>query len=117
MTILDDVKKVVIGYEDDDAYDNELLAYIDFAIGDLLEIDACLPPADLSKAEYSQVFKMTENVAYQYLVRQYVTLSVRLSFDPNGTSTIIKALEDKKKEILYRLSKLNTEEGGTVGGR
>lgn len=117
MSILSEIKKVIIGYEDDNGFDNELLAYIDFAIGDLVEIESCKKVEDPSSASMDDLYIDTEDDSYKYLVRQYILLSVRLSFDPPTISTLYQALDGKKRELMYRLTNYKTKEGGYQHGR
>ena len=40
---------------------------------------------------------------YEHLVRKYVSLKVKLNFDPPASSTILQALTEELKEAEFRL--------------
>ena len=118
MTILSELKTVIIGYDDGtEAFNDELLLHLSNAVGDLLEIEAVLPTDDLANVEYAHILKPTTDAAYPHLVKQYIYTSVKLGFDPPAVSSLTTLLDNKRKELIYRLTYLKTEEGGTEGGR
>lgn len=102
-SILHTIKKMMGIPPQDEAFDAELLVFINSAISTLHQIG--VGPAE-SVVVVDKETEWTALVADEIILsmaQSYIYLSVRLVFDPPGTSFIIEALKEQMKELAWRL--------------
>lgn len=117
-SILKTVKKVVNIHPDDSSFDTDILLAVNSAFSALSEIgfpsifsvEGLLPIED-DKPEWSQLGLDPEPLG---LVKTYIGLKTRMSFDPPGTSFLIKVVEDQIKEHEWRLQNIHDETADAV---
>lgn len=99
MTILSDMRSV-LGIEPDcDEFDTDLLLHINSSIMTLSQIiDVMLPEVDAS-TEWAALC----SVEHYQAVRTWLSLELRIVFDPPATSFALSAIQDKATELLWRL--------------
>lgn len=105
-SILDSVKKVLGIDASYTAFDLDVTMHINSAFATLHQMGVgpaepfFLDEANPKASTWSEVI---ENRSELNSVRTYVYLSVRLIFDPPGTSFVLTALEKQKEELGWRL--------------
>lgn len=103
-SILDSVKKVLGIGPDDDSFDVDIILFINSTFATLNQLG--VGPADAFTIEdkepkWSAFIGSATNIAS---VKQYVAMSVKLAFDPPGTSFAIESTKTIKDELGWRLS-------------
>lgn len=104
-SILKSVKKILGVDPADTAFDLDIITYVNSAFSTLHQLG--LGPADGFMIEDDEALwvDFIGATSPQYnLVRTYVSLRTRISFDPPTTSYLIGALEKQISEFEYRLS-------------
>lgn len=103
-SILQNVKKM-LGLETNyTPFDQELTIYINSALFTLMQLGVG-PSEGFDVDWYDQTWTdfLGDQLTQLKAVKEYVYLSVRLVFDPPNSSSVIKAFEDRKKELEWRL--------------
>ena len=105
-SILKSTKKTLGLSEDYDAFDQDVITYINSAFFTLYQIG--LGPADGfmiegDEEDWEEFTGAPVGRSALNAVKTYVSLYVRLLFDPPGTAHHIKAAEEQKTELLHRL--------------
>lgn len=98
-TILEDVKKalgIIPGY---DAFDDQILLYINSARMDLAQ----LGPKCLTTVQKDSNWSIFENIDDEAAIKSYIALKVRLMFDPPGNSFLVTAYQKLIEEAAWRL--------------
>lgn len=98
-TILEDVKKalgIVPGY---DAFDDQILMYINSARMDLAQ----LGPKCLGIIEKESQWSVFPDINDEAAIKSYISLKIRLMFDPPGNSFLVTAYQKLIEEAAWRL--------------
>lgn len=108
-SILDSTKKAIGLTSEYDVFDADIIMYINGAFGTLHQLG--VGPEDGfeisgSNETWDTFFaSLPKNKAYN-LVKTYLTLRVRLSFDPPDRSFVLDALKEQIKEHEWRINAL-----------
>lgn len=116
-SILDTIKKMVGLPSADTSFDTDILIHINSAFTVLHQLG--VGPTDGFRILSNEIF-WSEFLSGQIpldMVKTYVYLYVRLLFDPPGNSFAVKAIEDQKKELEWRINVQREEELWTPGMR
>lgn len=108
-TILEDVKESLDISSEDDAFDTELVIHIGAAIQTYEQ--ACRYPFVCSYKKDTLWESIDIPDQNKDLLKQYVYLQTRITFDPPAPTTL-GAFKDLAKDILLRGSVKVTEKGG-----
>lgn len=100
-TILQDIKKL-LGPENDDAFDAEILIHVNSAIGTLSQIGACKEDAEVTAdTNWTDIF---ESTAAANKSKLYIYYKTRLGFDPPQSSYAIESIKTLVDEELWRIN-------------
>lgn len=100
-TILQDIKKL-LGPENDDAFDQEILIHINSAVATLSQIGACAEGAEVTAdTNWSDIF---ESQAAANKSKLYIYYKTRLGFDPPQSSYAIESIKTLADEELWRIN-------------
>lgn len=102
MTILNDVKKTVVGVSET-GFDDELLVHINAAIGILtehkvVELDGIIVDANTEWPMFDD-----DKSRLLYYCKMFIYKKVKMGFDPYPNATLHEALEASIKEWLGRV--------------
>ena len=102
-SILVSIRSILVGNEDDDSFDNELISCINLALNNLTDVG-------IGPKEGFEITGATETWT-EFLgadkpilnrTKKYVELETRLLFDPPTSSYVLEALQKKADEALVR---------------
>ena len=100
-TILQDIKKL-LGPENDDVFDSEILIHINSAVATLSQIGACIEDAEVTAdTNWSDIF---ESKAAANKSKLYIYYKTRLGFDPPQSSYAIESIKTLADEELWRIN-------------
>lgn len=103
-SILTSVKKNLGIHEDDDSFDPDVTIFINSAFATLNQLGVG-PDDGFEIVDASSKWDdFTDGDPKLNGVKNYVTLKVRIVFDPPATSFVLAALEEQVKELEYRLN-------------
>lgn len=103
--ILAAVKTYLMVDEEITSFDEEIQTHIAASISTLEQRGLNVPPGfDImdSNVTYSEL--CSSDIALEGLVRSYVSISVKIIFDPPASSTVASSYEQRKKELEERVS-------------
>ena len=112
--ILESVRRSVVGFEDDEHFDPELVMHINTAFMILTQLG--VGPSNgfsITQESPKKWAEFTQDEESLEAIKTYIYIRVRLMFDPPSNSFLIDALERTARELEWRL---NVEEGGTLIG-
>lgn len=102
-SILTSVKKAIGGiYEDDEDFDSDIIMFIN---SELAELDQLGVGPKGGFAIEDKTAKWSDFITDNRLnfVQQYVTLKVKMVFDPPSSSFVLEALNRKCEELKWRI--------------
>ena len=108
-SIFNSVKKVVGLLGDDDSFDEDILLHINSVVSTLRQLGLSIP-ADFYVRDDVQTW---QNLLGEFrdldLVKSYMTMKVRLMFDPPSSSFGLKSMEEMVKEYEWRINVLTDQ--------
>ena len=108
-SIFNSVKKVVGLLGDDDSFDEDILLHINSVVSTLRQLGLSIP-ADFYVRDDVQTW---QNLLGEFrdldLVKSYMTMKVRLMFDPPSSSFGLKSMEEMAKEYEWRINVLTDQ--------
>ena len=108
-SIFSSVKKVVGLLGDDGSFDEDILLHINSVISTLRQLGLSIP-ADFYVRDDVQTW---QNLLGEFrdldLVKSYMTMKVRLMFDPPSSSFGLKSMEEMVKEYEWRINVLTDQ--------
>lgn len=113
--ILQSIKKALTGVtEEYDAFDDQILLFINGAISTLSQIG--IGPEDgsfvaTSESEWSEYLDSERLLP---MVKQYITDRVKLSFDPPASSFVLSAIEKDLDRLEWRIKVMTDSVNGEV---
>lgn len=102
-SILITVKKMLGLAEDYDAFDPEIIVYINTAINVLEQLGVGIDGYTISSEDNTWDEFLTD-ISKLESVKTYIYIRVRLLFDPPANSTLSKTLDDTARELEWRLN-------------
>jgi hypothetical protein len=105
-SILLDVRKLIGPGEDYDEFDKDLIVHINGAFADLNRL-GCGPENGFFIEDDSTTWDdyLQESVLLSY-VKQYIVASVRLSFDPPSSGSVMEALNKQIDKLEWMINSL-----------
>lgn len=102
--ILSSVKEAVdLGIDGDDTFDKRLLMEIDGVLSELAQMTSIDTEVDVDEdTTYEDVLQNSDKTLVR-MIERYITLSVRLMFDP-PTGSVLQSLKDSKLEAANRIT-------------
>ena len=108
-SIFSSVKKVVGLLGDDGSFDEDILLHINSVVSTLRQLGLSIP-ADFYVRDDVQTW---QNLLGEYrdldLVKSYMTMKVRIMFDPPASSFGLKSMEEMVKEHEWRINVLTDQ--------
>ena len=108
-SIFNSVKKVVGLLGDDGSFDEDVLLHINSVVSTLRQLGLSIP-ADFYVRDDVQTW---QNLLGEFrdldLVKSYMTMKVRLMFDPPSSSFGLKSMEEMAKEYEWRINVLTDQ--------
>lgn len=104
-SILDDIKKLLGIYEDDDEFDKDIIIHINSVLSILKQMG--VGPSEGfyiedSSATWDDYLGVQEDAAINS-VKTFIYLKVRLLFDPPQTSALLDSINRQLSELEWRL--------------
>ena len=108
-SIFESVKKVVGLLGDDDSFDEDILLHINTVVSTLRQLGLSIP-ADFYVRDDVQTWRdLLGEFRDLDLVKSYMTMKVRLMFDPPSSSFGLKSMEEMAKEYEWRINVLTDQ--------
>ena len=108
-SIFNSVKKVVGLLGDDGSFDEDILLHINSVISTLRQLGLSIP-ADFYVRDDVQTWQdLLGEFRDLDLVKSYMTMKVRLMFDPPSSSFGLKSMEEMVKEYEWRINVLTDQ--------
>ncbi|MBQ6446460.1 MAG: hypothetical protein IJJ10_03225 [Bacillus sp. (in: Bacteria)] len=104
-SILLTIKKMIGGWENEDAFDTDLIVHINSYLNTLNQLG--VGPDDpfvITGSEETWEDFLGEDIKKLELVKTYLYANVKIAFDPPSTSFGIDALKEIAKEAEWRLN-------------
>lgn len=105
--ILEDVKKVI--GTNTESFDDELRIFIGSAISTVNSVGAGNPIMFLDNT-WDDVFSQNDPEEVKPLVKEFICLEVKYTFDPPSTAASMEALKKHIDELLFRIEWLTPDE-------
>ena len=108
-SIFNSVKKVVGLLGDDGSFDEDILLHINSVVSTLRQLGLSIP-ADFYVRDDVQTWQdLLGEFRGLDLVKSYMTMKVRLMFDPPSSSFGLKSMEEMAKEYEWRINVLTDQ--------
>ena len=108
-SIFESVKKVVGLLGDDGSFDEDILLHINSVVSTLRQLGLSIP-ADFYVRDDVQTWRdLLGEFRDLDLVKSYMTMKVRLMFDPPSSSFGLKSMEEMVKEYEWRINVLTDQ--------
>ena len=108
-SIFESVKKVVGLLGDDGSFDEDILLHINSVVSTLRQLGLSIP-ADFYVRDEVQTWRdLLGEFRDLDLVKSYMTMKVRLMFDPPASSFGLKSMEEMVKEYEWRINVLTDQ--------
>lgn len=103
-SILDSVKKV-LGFEPEyTAFDLDIILHINGAFGSLQQLGVGSETGFVIEDNTTLWSQYISQLLYLGMVKQYIFMTVRLAFDPPGTSFAIDAFDKQIQQLAWRIN-------------
>ena len=112
--ILADIKKMLGIEESSSEFDTDIVSAVNSAFFVLFQLGICLDAPFY--VDDSTCWDDLTTTAPKMVIRDYVYLKVRLSFDPPGSSFVLDALKERVSELEFRLNVQVDNGGGEIRG-
>ena len=108
-SIFESVKKVLGLLGDDSSFDQDILLHINSVVSTLRQLGLSIP-ADFYVRDDVQTWRdLLGEFRDLDLVKSYMTMKVRLMFDPPSSSFGLKSMEEMVKEYEWRINVLTDQ--------
>ena len=108
-SVFNSVKKVVGLLGDDGSFDEDILLHINSVVSTLRQLGLSIP-ADFYVEDDVQTWQdLLGEFRDLDLVKSYMTMKVRLMFDPPASSFGLKSMEEMVKEYEWRINVLTDQ--------
>jgi len=108
-SILLSIKKMLGFDENYDAFDTDILIFINAAISMLIQIGAGPDDGVTVKGKDEEWSILIDNREDLEDVKTYIYITVKIAFDPPSNSSVLKSLQDLRDECAWRIL-VQTEE-------
>ena len=108
-SIFNSVKKVVGLLRDDDSFDEDILLHINSVVSTLRQLGLSIPSGFYVRDDVQTWRDLLGEFRDLDLVKSYMTMKVRLMFDPPSSSFGLKSMEEMTKEFEWRINVLTDQ--------
>ena len=112
--VLETIKKVLGIANEDSSFDNDILLYINSALGILYQLGVSEDLTDMiidQDTSWTEIFGERDDLE---IVKTYIGLRVKSMFDPPTNSAAIEALNRIISEFEWRINNMRTINNTTV---
>ena len=108
-SIFNSVKKVVGLLGDDSSFDEDILLHINSVVSTLRQLGLSIPADFYVRDDVQTWSDLLGEFRDLDLVKSYMTMKVRLMFDPPSSSFGLKSMEEMVKEYEWRINVLTDQ--------
>ena len=108
-SIFESVKKVLGLLGDDDSFDQDILLHINSVVSTLRQLGLSIPRDFYVRDDVQTWRDLLGEFRDLDLVKSYMTMKVRLMFDPPSSSFGLKSMEEMTKEFEWRINVLTDQ--------
>ena len=108
-SIFSSVKKVVGLLGDDGSFDEDILLHINSVVSTLRQLGLSIPADFYVRDDVQTWSDLLGEFRDLDLVKSYMTMKVRLMFDPPSSSFGLKSMEEMTKEYEWRINVLTDQ--------
>ena len=108
-SIFNSVKKVVGLLGDDGSFDEDILLHINSVVSTLRQLGLSIPADFYVRDDVQTWSDLLGEFRDLDLVKSYMTMKVRLMFDPPSSSFGLKSMEEMVKEYEWRINILTDQ--------
>ena len=108
-SIFSSVKKVVGLLGDDGSFDEDILLHINSVVSTLRQLGLSIPSDFYVRDDVQTWRDLLGEFRDLDLVKSYMTMKVRLMFDPPSSSFGLKSMEEMVKEYEWRINVLTDQ--------
>lgn len=108
-SIFESVKKVLGLLGDDSSFDQDILLHINSVISTLRQLGLSIPSDFYVRDDVQTWRDLLGEFRDLDLVKSYMTMKVRLMFDPPSSSFGLKSMEEMTKEYEWRINVLTDQ--------
>lgn len=102
-SILLSIRKLLVGDETCDSFDTDLIVHINMALSELTQLGVG-PPEGIMISGISETWSIiTDNKILLGFVKTFITLKVRMIFDPSASSTVMESMKQTISELEWRM--------------
>ena len=103
--VLLDIKRQLEVEDDDPNFDEQIIDGINDAFAELWQISHIGPLGGFQVVTGDETWtEFSTSATSRSLARKFVYLTVKLDFDPPSTSFVLTALQERLKEVTWRLN-------------
>ena len=103
-SILESIKNNLGIPVEDDVFDGEIIMAINTAFMTLSQLGVGLDTPFIIEDSLATWSDFTEDVEQLPMIKSYICLQTRLSFDPPASNSLMTAMQEKSKEYEWRLN-------------
>ena len=103
-SILTSIKKLLGPTENDEYFDPDIIMFVNSVFFDLHQLGVGPPEGFMIEDDTAEWSDFTSDFLVQNAVKDYIFHKVKLKFDPNEPSAVIKSRESIIKELEWRLN-------------
>ena len=108
-SIFESVKKVLGLLGDDSSFDQDILLHINSVVSTLRQLGLSIPADFYVRDDVQTWSDLLGEFRDLDLVKSYMTMKVRLMFDPPSSSFGLKSMEEMVKEYEWRINVLTDQ--------
>lgn len=108
-SIFESVKKVLGLLGDDSSFDQDILLHINSVVSTLRQLGLSIPSDFYVRDDVQTWRDLLGEFRDLDLVKSYMTMKVRLMFDPPSSSFGLKSMEEMVKEYEWRINVLTDQ--------
>lgn len=102
-SILDDIKKILEGFEDFSSFDKDLIMHINTVLFTLNQMGIGKENFHITSDNEKWSDFLKEDQINLHALKSFVALKVRLLFDPPTSGVLMEAINSNLKELEWRL--------------
>lgn len=111
-SILNTIRTLLVGDEDDTSFDDELIVDINAALNNLTDVGVGPEEGFIITGSTEAWEDFIEDHKLLERVKNYVKLETRLLFDPPTASYVLESMQKKADEALWRINVTVDTQGG-----
>lgn len=115
-SILLSIRKMLVGDENCGSFDTDLIVHINMALSELIQLGVG-PPNGLTITGATETWdEITDNPVLLGFIKTFISLKVKLIFDPSGSSTVTESTKQMISELEWRILVQAETDASSSGG-